>query len=301
LIEVTCNLCGRDDWTLRFRATIEATDDLNVDAFRCTNPGYGHHPQIVQCRHCGYVYANPRWETGELIGAYAAVEDQTYLEERAGRELTFRKHLEALEKRTGGANGRRLLDVGAYIGVFVETAEAAGWNALGVVPSQWAAGVAQGEGLAVIEGTLDAAELEGERFDVVTLWDVIEHVADPRLELAKCFDLLAPGGFVAVHTMDIDSLAARVMGRRWPWLMDMHIHYFSKRTLREMLEGVGFEVVWVGAQGRYLSLGYLATRVGGFSGLLGRFLGRLFGLLRLDSVAVRDNFGDLMTAYGRRP
>jgi hypothetical protein len=101
--------------------------------------------------------------------------------------------------------------------------------------------------------------------------------------------------------MDIDSLAARVMGRRWPWLMDMHIHYFSQRTLREMLEGVGFEVVWIGAQGRFLSLGYLATRIGAMSGPLGRLVGGLFRALGIDSVAVRVNFGDLITAYGRRP
>ena len=95
-----------------------------------------------------------------------------------------------------------------------------------------------------------------------------------RENLEKAYDLLKPGGFVAVHTMDIDSLAAKVMGRRWPWLMDMHIHYFSKRTLAEMLEAVGFEVVWIGAEGRYLSLGYLATRIGGISGLLGSFFWR---------------------------
>ncbi len=301
MISVQCNLCGRDDWELRFPATIETADNLNVDAFRCTNPGYGHHPQIVECNHCGYVYANLRWEAAELVGAYAAVEDETYLAEREGRELTFRKHLQELEKWTGVANGRRLLDVGAYIGVFVETAKAAGWNAIGVEPSQWAAKVAQAQGLPVIEGTLEAAELVGQRFDVVTMWDVIEHVADPMAELAKSFDLLEPGGFLAVHTMDIDSLAAKVMGRRWPWLMDMHIHYFSKRTLAEMLERVGFEVVWIGAQGRYLSLGYLATRIGGLSERLGRLFGGLFQNLRVDSTAIPVNFGDLITAFVRRP
>ena len=148
---------------------METADNLNVDAFRCTNPGYGHHPQIVQCHHCGYVYANPRWDAAELVGAYAAVEDQTYLEERTGRELTFSKHLQSLERRSGGANGRELLDVGAYIGVFVEAARTAGWEAMGVEPSQWAAKVAQDDGLPVIEGTMDAEALHGRRFDVVTI------------------------------------------------------------------------------------------------------------------------------------
>ncbi|MFZ0548053.1 MAG: class I SAM-dependent methyltransferase [Candidatus Promineifilaceae bacterium] len=301
MISVSCNLCGRDDWELRFPATIPAGKNLNVEAFRCTNPGYGSHPQIVQCRHCDFVYANPRWEPAELVGAYAAVEDKTYLEERVGRELTFRKHLQAFEKRTGPANGRYLLDVGAYIGVFVEAARASGWEAVGVEPSRWAAGVAQEHGLPVIEGTQDAPELQGRQFDAITMWDVIEHLDDPAGELAKSYALLKPGGFMAVHTMDIDSLAARVMGRRWPWLMDMHIHYFSNRTLAQMLEQVGFEVLWVGPQSRFLSLGYLATRVGGLSRPFGRFLGAMFRTLRVDSAAVPVNFGDLITAYARRP
>lgn len=298
MISVSCNLCGRDEWELRFPATMRAANNLDVSAFRCTNPGYGSHPQIVQCCHCGYVYANPRWEAAELVGAYAAVEDETYLEQRAGRELTFRKHLQRLEKVTGPANGRQLLDVGAYIGVFVETALAAGWEAVGVEPSRWAARVAQEQGLPVIEGTQDAPELQGRVFDVVTMWDVIEHVDDPAAELAKAYRLLKPGGFVAVHTMDIDSLVARVMGRRWPWLMDMHIHYFSKRTLAQMLEQAGFEVIWIGPQGRFLSLGYLATRVGGLNGWLGRLFGAVFRGLRVDGAAVPVNFGDLITVYG---
>jgi hypothetical protein len=68
-----------------------------------------------------------------------------------------------------------------------------------------------------------------------------------------------------------------------------------------MMEKCGFEVVWIGSQGRFLSLGYLATRIGGLSGWLGRFFGALFRGLRLDSAAVPVNFGDLITAYGRRP
>ncbi len=138
MIDVNCNLCGQDDWTVRFPATMNDDDELDVDVFRCTSPGYGSHAQIVQCNHCGLVYANPRWTTAELEAAYTAVEDETYVSEREGRELTFRKHLTALEKYTGPANGRSLLDVGAYIGVFVEVARTAGWDAFGIEPSSWA-------------------------------------------------------------------------------------------------------------------------------------------------------------------
>jgi ubiquinone/menaquinone biosynthesis C-methylase UbiE len=247
------------------------------------------------------VYANPRWAGAEILQAYTAVTDETYVQERAGRELTFQKHLRAMEKQVGQANGRSLLDVGAYIGVFVETACQTGWQAWGVEPSSWAASVAQRQGLNVIHGTQDAPELEGKKFDVVTMWDVIEHVADPSGEIGKAYELLAPGGWLVVHTMDIDSLVAKLMGARWPWLMDMHIHYFSQKTLGQMLEQNGFELVWSGAEGRYLRLNYLVSRVEALSRPLGRLANWVVSGLRLGHLAVPLNFGDLFTVYARRP
>ena len=161
--------------------------------------------------------------------------------------------------------------------------------------------MAQRQGLHVIHGTQDAPALAGKQFDVITMWDVIEHVDDPSAEISKAYQLLAPGGWLVIHTMDISSLMAKLMGRRWPWLMDMHIHYFSQQTLRQMLEQNGFEVVWSGADGRYLRLNYLVSRVEALSRPLGRLVNWVVNGLRLGNVAVPLNFGDLFTVYARRP
>ena len=132
------------------------------------------------------------------------------------------------------------------------------------------------------------------------MWDVIEHVADPSAELKKAHALLKPGGFIAVHTMNVDSLMAKLMGGRWPWYMAMHIHYFSKRTLSEMMRRNGFEIVWVGVRGRYLRLNYLVSRLGGLSPRLGRLARRVVDGLGVADKAVPVNFGDLFTVYGRK-
>lgn len=301
MISVNCDLCGLDSYEICYPATLNGNDDIQVDAFRCTNPGYGHHPQIVMCQNCGYVYANPRWSEEELIQAYSAVEDEIYVNERTGRVLTFQKHLQHMEKWTGPGNGRSLLDIGAYIGVFVEEAQKSGWHAMGVEPSDWAAAEAQKQGLDIIIGTQDAPELQGKTFDVVTMWDVIEHVDGPSEEMAKAYHLLKPGGWLVLHTMDIDSLTAKLMGSRWPWFMDMHLHYFSQKSMAKMLEKNGYEVVWSGAQGRYLRLGYIASRVAGLNQSLGKLAKKIVHGLGLAEVALPINFGDLFTVYARRP
>jgi 2-polyprenyl-3-methyl-5-hydroxy-6-metoxy-1,4-benzoquinol methylase len=298
---VPCNLCGSADFRARYPATIpygKMPADWSV--YRCTNAGYGLHHTIVQCEQCGFVYTNPRWLGDQILHNYEAVEDPLYLQEREGRVLTFQHHLLPLQALTGPAGGRRLLDVGCYTGIFVEIAAAAGWDSWGIDPSSWAVSEAVRNGLQVVEGTLETAGFPDSHFDVVTLWDVIEHVSDPALELRQAHRLLRPGGLLVVHTMDIDSLVARLMGRRWPWLMEMHLYYFSQRTLREMVRRAGYQVIHSAAQGRYTRLAYLVTRIRAFSRPVAWGMQIAMKLLHLGGVAIPINLGDLFTLYARR-
>jgi len=191
--------------------------------------------------------------------------------------------------------------VGCHVGVFVEIAARHGWNAWGVEPSHWAAAHARQAGLQVVEGTLATAGFDAASFDVVTMWDVIEHVEQPSAEVREAFRLLKPGGLLVIHTMDLNSLFARLMGKRWPWLMEMHVYYFSRRTLTMLVEKAGLQVLSMRPQGRYLRLGYLATRVAAFSQPLGIALSWLFERLRLSQRAIPVNLGDLVTIYVRKP
>jgi len=295
---VRCNLCGADDTALVYPSTLKQTSDWR--AFRCTHSGYGVHPPIVRCRRCGLVYTDPRPDGEDIRETYEAVQDPLYIEEREGRVLTFEHHLKPLERLAGEPAGRPLLDVGAYTGVFVEIADQHGWDAWGLEPSSWAVEQARSRGLQMVQGTLDTAELPSGHFDVVTMWDVIEHLTDPREALVEARRLLAPDGLLVIHTIDIDSLLARLMGPRWPWLMEMHIYYFSRRTLRTMLEGCGFRVLSDRPQGRYLRLGYLMNRVGALAPLVGRPAEWLVSRLGLRRKPVRINLGDLFTSYAQK-
>jgi ubiquinone/menaquinone biosynthesis C-methylase UbiE len=297
---VCCNLCGADNSVVRYPSTVRQGESSDWRAFRCTHSGYGRHHTIVQCQQCGLVYTDPRPDGQDIVETYQAVEDPLYLEEREGRVLTFEHHLRPLERLTGPPNGRPLLDVGCYTGVFVEIAARHGWDAWGIDPSRWAVERAHARGLHVVQGTLDTADFPEEAFDVVTMWDVIEHVTDPHGTLQQAHRLLKPGGLAVVHTIDIESPFARLMGARWPWLMEMHIYYFSQRTLRAMLEKCGFRVLSDRPQGRYLRLGYLMNRVSALAPLAGRPAEWLATKLGLRGVAVPVNLGDLFTAYARK-
>jgi ubiquinone/menaquinone biosynthesis C-methylase UbiE len=215
--------------------------------------------------------------------------------------MTFGKHLRPLQRLIGPPNGRTLLDVGAHIGVFVEVANNAGWKAIGIEPSRWSVGIARQSGIELIEGTLASSNFPDDHFEIVTLWDVIEHLADPMTELEHVFRVLKPGGWVVIHTMNIESFFARLMGSKWPWFMEMHLYYFSERTIHRMLETIHFQWKSSHPQGRYLRLGYLISRMKPFSHKLMTMLEKLIRAAHLEHMPIAINLGDLITVYAQKP
>jgi 2-polyprenyl-3-methyl-5-hydroxy-6-metoxy-1,4-benzoquinol methylase len=287
------------DAALLYPATIDVSGDRldPQETFACTSSLYGRYGPVVRCRQCGLVYQNPRVASARVETAYEDVADTQYLDEREGRVYTFSRALDELERY---AERGRLLDVGCHVGVFLEVALARGWIAEGVEPSRWASSYARDRGLAVACGTLRECALPAEQYDVVTLWDVIEHFCDPAAELAEVRRLLRPGGMVGITTMNIDSRVARLLGSRWPWLMQMHLYYFSVRTLSALLERCGFETIAVAPHRRIVRLAYLLSRAERWVPRPVHALQAVVGRLRLAERLVPVDLGDIVTVYARR-
>jgi predicted TPR repeat methyltransferase len=171
-----------------------------------------------------------------------------------------------------------VLDVGCAAGFFLSVMKERGWRTLGVEVSGYIAEYGrQNYGLDVIVGTLDeAAEKLGERrFDLITFWDVVEHLPDPRTILARAAQLLKPGGKVLIETQNVRSLFARVLGRRWQhYKHHEHLYHFDRRTVRELCRQAGLNVVENTAflGGKYVSLGFVRERAGRVHPLLSTVL-----------------------------
>jgi 2-polyprenyl-3-methyl-5-hydroxy-6-metoxy-1,4-benzoquinol methylase len=132
--------------------------------------------------------------------------------------------------------------VGCATGEFLAAARDAGWETYGVETSAQAADMAASRsGSQVHTGTLDTAPFEAGWFDVVTLWDVIEHVQSPSAYVKQIARLLRPGGMFALTTPNAGGLTFRLIGRDW-WVVgpNDHIYYFTPDTLKRLLTGSGF-------------------------------------------------------------
>lgn len=254
LREVACLFCGVQDEELRFRD----------GAFR-----------VVRCRRCGLTYVTPRLPPERLHEMY---QEEYWTSGRAsdfgyGQYLadaphylrTFRlrsRILRALRPQPG-----RVADVGCAAGFFLRVMADLGWSTTGLeISASMCEHARTTLGLPdVRRGDLLSARLPDGAYDVLTLWDVIEHLEDPPAHLRAARAALRDDGLLVLETQDVSSAFARLMGRRWQhYKHEEHLYHFDPASLERLLRDTGFRSVRSTRRfsGKYVSPAFLAERVG---------------------------------------
>lgn len=189
------------------------------------------------------------------------MDPSVYEKEAHGRTKTSQRHLAIVQKYKQGG---KLLDAGCASGVLLSCAADAGWNVTGVEPSEVLAAKAKeslnGRG-EIICATLQDAGLPESSFDVLTLWDVLEHVREPVPFLQTCVSLIKPGGYLIANVPDIQSRPARLLGERWPLLLAEHLNYFDRNTLKLIGEKVKLQWIAFGRRPASFSVDYISYRL----------------------------------------
>ncbi len=208
---------------------------------------------LVACADCGLAYvANPP-DPQELADSYQIdAEYHTQLIDPSTPHFAIMSrvadaHLDFVKRH---ARGGRLVDIGCSSGHFLDLARKAGFDASGVEFSQGSAQFARDHfGLRVADGDIHALANAHEAYDVITMFDVIEHVPDPARDIAAAWRLLKPGGLFILSTPNIDGLFPRLSLKvahaldYWPHPEPPHhLYQFSVRTLSAMLEKPGFSI-----------------------------------------------------------
>jgi SAM-dependent methyltransferase len=213
----------------------------------------GEHANIFRCSECGTLQQPTLAGHPDLAGVYRQMQDDAYLHEEAGRRRTARRLLDLIGEQVPAG---RLLDVGCGHGLLLDDARRRGFQTVGLELSATAGAFARDTfGLDVREQTLDELD-DGERFDAITLIDVLEHLPDPTATIDRCRDLLKPDGVLCILTPDPSSVVARSAGRRWWALVPAHTYLIPRSTLLELLMGHGLVIAADVPFVRSFSLGY---------------------------------------------
>ncbi len=227
--------------------------------------------KIMKCQNCGLVFnSNASQVSGTQLSniydddrywlenpneIYATVNYEQQKDKRLKERInTWKRHLKRVEDFNSGRGS--LLDVGCATGVFLDIARKRGWDTYGVEISEYGSHYARDSFVLKVQtGTLEEAGFPADSFDVVTMWDVIEHVVDPDGTIAEVYRVLKPGGLILILTPNQSSLINDIayflykLSRKLSFLAAkiydprVHLYYFSKRALRYLLNSHNFDVV----------------------------------------------------------
>ncbi len=280
-----------------------ATASCLVCGGRGTTP---RHPGVVECRTCGYVFADLDLTDEDFVRLYDrryffGDEYSDYLADRKVLQKNFRLRLSTLSAFLDPQRHRRLFEIGSAYGFFLELARDRFQDVAGIDVAEDAVRHAREQlHLNVSRGDFLDAPLDGQRLDVVCMWDTIEHLRRPDRYLERVSRLVGRGGLLAITTGDVRSLNARWRGRSWRLMHPpTHAHYFSPATLGRLLGNHGFDVVYNRYCGFYRSLDNAAYNVL----VLRRNARFLYDLLRRSGIAKIDlylNLYDIMYVIARR-
>lgn len=196
---------------------------------------FGMRASVAECARCRIAYQTPRPSPAASLAymdwRWRSTDD--YVGNRAAQAERARKQLNIVKQHTGAC--RRIVDFGAGAGAFVRTALEDGRDAVGVERSEAA--------------RMRAREFHGvdlfEKFpaggcDVITLWDVVEHLRDPVATLTEIATHLTEEGLLFVETGNLESWRRVGEGDRWGLYLFDHQFYFSPSALRGVLVAAGF-------------------------------------------------------------
>lgn len=235
--QIDCPLCGASD----FVPALELRDRLL---------GIDGQFQMVRCARCELHCLNPQPTMAELTRYYpedyhpfaVPPPDQLPLLQRLSVNYGLHKRRKAVTRYKGGGS---LLEIGCANGLFLDAMRQTGhWQLQGVDVSEPAVRYAQEQfGLDVFHGPLEDAKFPDSSFDAVVMWDVLEHVHQPKETLREIHRLLKPDGVFVFRLPLLDSWDQELFGPFWSgWDAPRHLTLFSRHTLKLMLAETGFRM-----------------------------------------------------------
>lgn len=284
-----CNLCG----------------GTKTQPF-CPENGRG----LVQCDECGLVYVAEQPVADELYALYG----ETYFKNDDSGEVGYTDYIKDERNIRKTVNRRfdhiekfvkpgRLLDVGCAMGFFIDEASKRGWQVEGQDISHYATEYVMNRfGHTAHHGSLLQLELPQGAYDLVTMYDVIEHVPDPKGYMQRVAELVKSGGVFELATPDVGSIPARMTGKRWIGykLSDEHVYYFSVQTLTRMLDEAGFDVEHVRHIGKHITMNLFLDRLGFYAPWLSRPLQWLERTFKLSTRSFYVNPFDIVAITARK-
>lgn len=219
-----CPICSSKNTIELYPSTI----DLKKLSFTYVKtPDSGKTFRSVRCKNCTHVFCNPLPKN--IYKNYEDVVDKQYLKYTESINESAKKILPIIKSQV---NSGTMLDIGCATGEFLNKAREYGFDVEGLELSKWSSEIAKKKDIKIYRNLLSSlAKKIPNRYDVITLFGVIEHFENPSQELGYIYKLLKPGGLLVIWTGDVSSFSSKVFGYNWWYWQGQHIQYFSHKSL----------------------------------------------------------------------
>jgi 2-polyprenyl-3-methyl-5-hydroxy-6-metoxy-1,4-benzoquinol methylase len=260
--------------------------------------------QIVKCRDCSFCFVYPQENHQNIAERYDSESYfntefvqkfgyGNYIHDHYLAELWFKQLLERIYRFSPPPG--LLLDVGCALGYFLAQAHTSGWEVQGLERSQFAVQYAQNQfQLNIHHGTLENNQLQEHEYDIVTMFDVLEHVLDINIALKEITRLVKQGGLLVLTTPNEGGLSRKIMRKYWFHFKPYeHTYYFSEHSLRQFLEKYGFEVIFIERCYKILNVDVMINRFFHYNSFIARNMQKLSGKQRWKYIPFSFPTGEL--------
>lgn len=225
--------------------------NINLITYKCPfcsrNAVNTKFTNILQCNKCKIMFQRRDTITNNTAEVYNIDYFQgkvykNYFNEELERKQRFVKKIELINYYLPQEG--RVLDIGCAAGFFLKVMKDIGYDAYGLDISSTAYDYLMNHyDFKIFRGDIFEAEYKDKLFDIITLWDVLEHLIDPELVLDEIYRILKKQGVLVIETLNIDSLNFKLLQNRWPlFFPDYHLFYYNKKFLIKLLNKIGFTV-----------------------------------------------------------
>jgi 2-polyprenyl-3-methyl-5-hydroxy-6-metoxy-1,4-benzoquinol methylase len=208
---------------------------------------------VDECLTCGVISTHPFLSIKDVNKYYTenydpfqkAIEDEKSWLLKINRTAGVIKRCKSVLKQSPVKRDGKILDIGCSTGVFLHRMSELGWEGFGVEPSNYAADYARNRfNLSISNSYLTKNLFPNNYFDIITLWDVFEHISDPISSLSLILNYLKPGGLLVITTPNSSSFGRCVWNEYWAgWDTPRHYHVFNGKLLKSLLQRSGFHVI----------------------------------------------------------
>lgn len=255
-----CRVCESNDLCIVRQSNIKKA--ISSRDFAITDYNYGITSTIYKCKKCGFLQC---LEVNNILSYYEELVDVKYEQSRRERSIQMKMLLEKIKKKIENFRSEmRLLDIGAGSGILVEEALKMNFQAEGIEPSKWLCETAGKYHLPVYNITIQNQAIKRNHYDIITMIDVIEHVAEPYHLLVNAKNCMKKDGLLVIVTPNVKSLVAMLLGWKWWHFRIAHVGYYSFNTIKLLLKRAGFEILSVHRPGWYFKISYLTERINSY-------------------------------------